>query len=300
MAWYADAALRSARRSLRVPPVVDLPAGRAVELPGRGSTYLVDTGAVRTDGRPAPTLFLLHALACTGLLTWYPSIPELRRRYRLVVFDQRWHGQGIRSPHFDLDDCADDLIAVADLLGIEQVVPVGFSMGSLVAQLAWHRHPDRVAGAVLAAGAASFAAEGHRPRALELVGERVTHAAERRLAAAAHARATPTGDPERWALEQFRSTSPAEIAGAAAVISNFDSAAWIGRMDVPTSVVITAKDRVIGTARQRRLAALLPFSTSYEVDAGHASCVLGAHRFTPALLAACASVAARVATREPH
>ena len=311
MAWFAEAALRSARRSLQVPPDVDLPAGRIVQLPGRGSTYLVDTGVptgdpAAEDGTPAearregPTLFLLHALACTGLLTWYPSIPELRRRYRLVVFDQRWHGQGFRSPRFDLDDCADDLIAVADLLGVDQIVPVGFSMGSLVAQLAWRRHPSRIAGAVLGAGTASFAAEGSTPRALEVISTRVARLAERRVATGSRNGVTAAGDPDRWAYEQFRSTSAAEIAGAGAVISRFDSSGWIGRMDVPTAVVVTAKDRAIGTARQRRLAALLPASTSYEADAGHASCVVGAHRFTPALLAACASVTSRVAWREPR
>ena len=37
--------------------------------PGRGSTYVTDTPGPRPD---SPTIVLLHALGCTGLLTWYP------------------------------------------------------------------------------------------------------------------------------------------------------------------------------------------------------------------------------------
>ena len=119
-----------------VAPVGRLPHGRVVELSNRGSTYVVDSGP--TAG--GPTFVLLHSLACTGLLTWYPSLEMMRRFGRVVVFDQRCHGSGIASPRFQLEDCADDVAALADELGIETFIPVGFSMGSLVAQQVWRRH----------------------------------------------------------------------------------------------------------------------------------------------------------------
>ena len=121
-----------------VAPVGRLPHGRVVELSNRGSTYVVDSGP--TAGGPA--FVLLHSLACTGLLTWYPSLEMMRRFGRVVVFDQRCHGSGIASPRFQLEDCADDVAALADELGIETFIPVGFSMGSLVAQHVWRRHRD--------------------------------------------------------------------------------------------------------------------------------------------------------------
>ena len=66
MGRLADLALLASGRVARVAPCVDLPEGRQVELGGRGTTYLVDTGPVRTPtGREQPTLILLHALACT-------------------------------------------------------------------------------------------------------------------------------------------------------------------------------------------------------------------------------------------
>src|SRR4029078_1051660 len=134
--------------SLKLPevaPVGRLPHGRVVELCDRGSTYVVDSGP--TAG--GPTFVLLHSLACTGLLTWYPSLAMMRRFGRVVVFDQRWHGSGIASPHFRLTDCADDVAALADELGVETFVPVGFSMGSLVAQQVWRPRAGEVGALVL-------------------------------------------------------------------------------------------------------------------------------------------------------
>ena len=140
-----------------VAPVGRLPRGRVVELPGRGSTYVVDSGPTASG----PTFVLLHSLACTGLLSWYPSLAMMRRFGRVVVFDQRCHGSGIASPRFLLEDCADDVAALADELRIETFIPVGFSMGSLVAQQVWRRHRDRVDALVLCAAAATFGRATH-------------------------------------------------------------------------------------------------------------------------------------------
>jgi len=227
-------ALAATARLVRMPPVPEIPAGRVVELPGRGTTYLVDTG-VPARNESAPTVFLLHALACTGLLTWYPCLEALRARYRVVIFDQRWHGQGIRIGRFDLDDCADDAAAVAELLGIESFISVGYSMGTLVSQLVWRRHPDRVAGLVLCAGSTHFATTPRRSDTVRVVGGRIAAMAarDRRLVAGL---LDQTVD-DRWAWRQFRSTTGRDVATAGSVIARFDSRPWIGSVDVPTAVV---------------------------------------------------------------
>jgi pimeloyl-ACP methyl ester carboxylesterase len=279
---------------LRVPVVPEIPAGRVLELPGRGTTYVVDTGAPHPD---APTVFLLHALACTGLLTWYPCLAELRRDYRVVVFDQRWHGQGIRDVAFRMEDCADDVVAVADALGIDRFICAGYSMGTLVSQVVWHRHPDRVAGLVLCAGATHFVDGPRRAAAVRGVGARLAEigARQQRIAAAV---LDETVD-EQWGWRQFRATSGRDIAHVTPALARFDSRPWIQRVDVPTAVVVTTRDRVIGPARQRELVSGIRGAVQFDVPGGHASCVLGAERFRPALLAALASVTGRTATASP-
>ena len=104
-------------------------------------------------------------------------------------------------------------------------------------------------------------------------------------------------DHNRWAMRQLRLTPASAISGAAAVVSRFDSSAWIGEMDIPAAVVVTTKDRVITPDRQRWLARQIKDATVYEADAGHASVVMRADKFIPALQAACASVSARISAQ---
>jgi pimeloyl-ACP methyl ester carboxylesterase len=169
-------------------------------------------------------------------------------------------------------------------------------MGTLVSQVAWHRHPGRVSGLVLCAGTTHFAASPRRADTVRRAGGRIAAMATRQQRLAVEA-LDQTAD-DRWAWRQFRATTTAEVAAAGSVIARFDSRGWIDDVDVPTAVVVTARDRLIPPARQRELARRIPGATAYEVDAGHAACVLNAQRFRPAMLAATASVTNRIRSTE--
>src|SRR5438067_11733711 len=132
---------------------VSRPPGRGLGVPGRGDTFVYEM-----EGPPAaPVLFLVHGLVATTQLNWFPAFPVLADRYRVVATDLRGHGRGFPSGNrFRLSDCADDIAAVADALGVERFIPVGYSLGGPVAQLVWHRHRDRVEGLVLAATSRNF------------------------------------------------------------------------------------------------------------------------------------------------
>ena len=144
------------RRAVKLPTVEAVPEGRMVDLPGRGSTFVVDVPGPIAD---APTIVLLHALGCTAYLTWFGVLGELSRTHRVVALDLRWHGRGIRSPRFRIADCADDVAGVLDELGIDTAIVAGYSLGGAVAQEVWHRHPERVSGLVLASTARNL--RGH-------------------------------------------------------------------------------------------------------------------------------------------
>lgn len=287
------------RKRVQVPPV-DVPEGRWLELPGRGRTWITDAPGPTPD---APAVVLLHAVGCTGLLTWYPSIPELTRTHRVVTFDQRWHGRGIASEEFSLEDCADDVAAVIDTLGLDRPIVGGYSMGGVVAQRTWRRHPQKVGGLLLAATAAHFRVS--RQEVLFHQGISMGMGRLRTVASASVARAaglhTGPGRDEvdvaraaRWALTEFNSTSPWAIGQALAAIGRHHATPWLSRIDVPTAVVVTARDHLIPPARQRRMAQRIPAATIHEVDAGHAACVLQADVFVPAVLEAVRTLQARI------
>src|SRR3954452_22466791 len=123
-------------------PDVEIPEGRWLQLPRRGRTWLTELA-----GPPgAQSIVLLHAVGCTGMLTWFPVVQQLAERYHVVVFDQRWHGRGIISESFSLQDCADDVAAVITELGLDDPIIAGYSMGSVIAQRVWRQHPALVGG----------------------------------------------------------------------------------------------------------------------------------------------------------
>lgn len=275
-------------RAITVPPTSGLPVPSRLSLAGRGETSVVDVGP-----RDAPAVFLLHGLACTALLNWYPALPELTKRYRVIGLDQRWHGMGIRTDPFSLEDCADDVVALADLLGIEGFTVAGYSMGGLVGQLVARRYPERLRGLVLCASASTFR-RNRRHRAVLNAYGRTAAIWQARAQLATHHGAVPDGLADhRWLYGQFRSTKPAAVMAAIDVIGRFDSSRWLRELDVPASVVVTARDRAVPPIHQRSIARAIRGATSFEINAGHAACVFRAERFVPALAAACASVHAR-------
>ncbi|MBZ5738810.1 alpha/beta fold hydrolase [Nocardioides mangrovi] len=289
------------KRSVYVPHV-RIPEGRMVELPGRGSTYVTDTPGPDPH---SPTVVLLHAVGCTGLLTWFPAIEPLSRRFRVVTLDQRWHGRGIQSDDFSLQDCADDVAALVGVLGLEDVIVAGYSMGSIIAQRVWRQHPEVVAGLVLCATTDRFRSSVaerafHQGMEVTMLGARGlsrsrTAARAARTAGRATARALDIAprDIHDWAVEEFRSTSPWAVAQAVAALGRHHSRPWLGRIDVPTAVVVTTKDKVLPPRHQVSLARRIPGATIHEVAAGHAACVMQSERFVPAFIEAVTTVNAR-------
>jgi pimeloyl-ACP methyl ester carboxylesterase len=292
---------RTLLRELVDVPEIAMPGGRWLDLPGRGRTWLTDIPGPTPD---APAVILLHAVGCTGLLTWFPVIERLAERYRVVVFDQRWHGRGIVSEHFSLRDCADDVAAVADTLGLEAPVVAGYSMGSIISQRVWRQHPDRFGGLVLAATTDHFRTTGSERvfhQGMELgMGALRTLSRSKTISMTSRMTAELLLDPtdmHDWALAQFRSTSPWAVAQAVAALGRHHSTPWLPKIDIPTAVVVTTRDRVLAPHRQRRIAARIPGATVHEADCGHAGCVLQADTFVPALLEAVDTTMGRRSSR---
>ncbi|MFL6109441.1 MAG: alpha/beta fold hydrolase [Marmoricola sp.] len=293
--------LPSLLRELVDVPEVVVPKGRWLDVPGRGRTWLTDIPGPTPE---APAVILLHAVGCTGLLTWFPVVERLSAKYRVVIFDQRWHGRGIMSENFSIRDCADDVAAIANVLDLDLPVVAGYSMGSIVAQRCWRQHPKRFGGLVLAASTDHFRTTGTERvfhQAMELgMGALRTLSRSKALTVAAKATTEALLDPSdthTWALNEWRSTSSWAVAQAVASLGRFHSTPWLRDIDVPTAVVVTTKDKVLAPERQRMIAASIPGATVHEAACGHAGCVLDSATFVPAFLEAVDTTAGRRASR---
>lgn len=136
------------RHEAEVPvPPPDLPSGRVLYLPGRARSSSASTtdrptrspSSCSTAGRHRRT-----PLGSPPTPPWPPTTPCWPSTTRVT-------GRGIRAESpFRLEECADDAAAVLELLGVKQAVVAGYSMGGAISLLLQRRHPELVAGLVLA------------------------------------------------------------------------------------------------------------------------------------------------------
>lgn len=273
-----------------------LPFGRTLDLPGRGSTFVRD--AAGPAG--APVVMLLHGWSATADLNWHPTFGPLSRHFRVLAMDHRGHGRGLRHPGpFRLEDCADDVAAVADQLGVERMIVVGYSMGGPIAQLLWRCRPDLVDGLVLCSTGASFASTA-RLRALftmagGLAGTRASGTVGTLAGSAlgVMSRWTSRRGEVAWGVDEIALHDWASLIEAGHRIGRYDARGWIGGIDVPTAVLVTDHDEVVPTTHQLHLGDAIAGATVRRLAGGHHTCVTDPERFVPELVAACREVGER-------
>ncbi len=93
------------------------------------------------------SFFLLHGLG--------NNMRQVKAMYRpveniqYVFMDQRGHGQSTSDGDYSFDTMVNDVIAMADHLGIKEFAIGGISMGAAVSLATYFRYPDRVRGLFL-------------------------------------------------------------------------------------------------------------------------------------------------------
>lgn len=249
---------------------------------------------------------LVHGWTSSSDLNWFTAYAQLAEHFRVIGFDLRGHGHtGLRTRgRFRLTDCADDAAALADALGIERFIAVGYSMGGAIASLVWQRHRRRVDGLVLCATAPVFAHNRSFRLQMGLLGPIAasTRAMPRPAAQRVYEeivwRRTKDRDYHPWMVDEIRAADPRMMLEAGYDLGRFDSRGWLGQIDTPASVVVMTRDSLVPTARQFELAHALPRARTYEVEGDHVVCVGNPRAFVPVFVEACLDVAARVAVAD--
>ena len=195
------------------------------------------------------------------------------------------------------------MVALADELGIDRFIPVGYSMGGPIAQLIWRRNPERVAGLVLCATSRNFAGRPVEKAMFSMMtplsmAARVTPSAwQRQMTARMLAGRFDDDDGGRWAIDEKRRNDPRVIVEAGLALGHFSSKEWIGGVDVPSAVVLTELDSLVPPDRQRRLAESIAGATVHRVPGDHTVCVMDPEAFVPRLVDAVTSVTNRIDRR---
>lgn len=120
----------------------------------------------------APAVLFLNSLG-TDLRMWEAVAARLPG-LRLIGFDKRGHGLSATPERpWDIEDLAEDAVALLDHLGVDRAVVAGCSVGGLIAQALAVRHPRRVAALLLSNTAARIGTPeswGKRMQAVEAGG----------------------------------------------------------------------------------------------------------------------------------
>jgi pimeloyl-ACP methyl ester carboxylesterase len=268
----------------------EMPAGREIDLPGRGTAF------VRFADGPegAATVLLVHGLFATADLNWSLAMPQLSARFRVVAPDLRGHGRGLATRRFDGEECADDLAAIVRELGLARVIVVGYSLGGLVAQLFARRYPDLVGGLVLCATASAFDVPTSQGplRAVDWAARRAPEPLRRAALMTMLAPKNAKSPRGRWMMSQVRRHDTMAMLDAVAEAGRFNSSAWLGDNIAPSAVIVTTIDRTVPVETQRALSRTLGGSVQ-EIEADHFACIKRPQEFNTALFAACVGVAAQ-------
>lgn len=226
----------------------------------------------------APPLVLMHGWGFDGEMTYYKMIPSLAERHRVIVPDHRNHGKSdrIRGP-VDVDDLALETIGVLDALGYDRFDVFGYSLGGMAAQVLADRYPERVRRLILA-GTSAYPIDRLRipARFVFWISRAVARLSKKEVVILTYRFLLRSGIVEarhaRWLWAALLNRDPTLYYEAGKAAWRFDSRAWVGRIAVPTMVIIPTDDQIVPTRSQRELAALIGADRVVEITgAGHES-----------------------------
>jgi 3-oxoadipate enol-lactonase len=99
---------------------------------------------VVTGPEDAPVVVLSNSLGSTTSM-WDAQAEALAEHFRVVRYDTRGHGDSpVPQGPYDIDDLADDVVALLDTLGVDRAHVVGLSLGGMTGMRLAARNPERV------------------------------------------------------------------------------------------------------------------------------------------------------------
>ncbi|WP_406175101.1 4-carboxymuconolactone decarboxylase [Streptomyces sp. NBC_00996] len=214
----------------------------------------------RFDGpEDAPVLILGPSLGTTWHM-WDRQVPELSKHWRVFRFDLPGHGGAPAYPAGSVAELADRLLATLDGLGVQRFGYAGCAFGGAIGIELARRHPERLASLALIAASPRFGtADEFRQRGVIVRTnglEPVARTSPERWFTGGFAAAQPA--ITEWAVQMVRTTDPGCYIAACEALAAFDVRAELGRIGVPTLVLVGSDDQVTGPAEARTLVAGIP------------------------------------------
>jgi pimeloyl-ACP methyl ester carboxylesterase len=234
--------------------------------------------AYRDEGEGVP-LVLLHGLMAHG--GFFRAQAALAADFRVIAIDLRGHGASARAGERPtVEQLAGDVSALAEALGLERAIGVGWSLGATVL---WHvlagPAARRFAGAVVVDMTARVRNDeewdlGLSPEACEARSNAIRDDFPAFAATAGQGIfAQPAAQREmaEWASLEFARNDAEAIGSVWASLVRQDVRALLRKIEHPTLIVHGGKSRLYGDDTADHLVAALPQARAVRFDrSGHA------------------------------
>jgi pimeloyl-ACP methyl ester carboxylesterase len=220
-------------------------------------------------------LLLLHGIGSNSR-AFRHQLADLSDKWTVVAWDAPGYGRS-DDPlvPFTLADLADRAVSLLDELAIERAHLLGVSMGGVIAQLVYHRHPRRVQSLILADTNPGGGGLPEPERSARVQGrlEALERLGPRGMAQArAPVLLRPDAPAELLAevTEIMAEVRPAGYRAAAIALGQTDLTPLLGEIAVPTLVIHGELDKVVPPETGRFLAENIPGAQFVLIpDAGH-------------------------------
>lgn len=236
-----------------------------------------------------PWVMLSHSLAC-NLHMWDEQMAALTRKYKVLRYDTRGHGQSeAPAGAYTLEQLADDAHGLLAALGVKQTHWVGLSMGGMIGQTFALKYPGVFKSLTLADTTSRYPAE-----AAPVWADRIKTAETQGLGAIVD------GTLTRWFTEPYRKSNPPALARVGDSIRATPVAGFVGcchaipkinlthrlkEIACPALVIVGEQDPGTPVAMAREIHHALPGSELVIIpSAAHLSNIEQAQAFTAALL----------------
>ncbi len=213
----------------------------------------------------------------SDLRIWDDVVPTFLDQYPIIRHDKRGHGLSDCPPApYSIRNHSEDLVKLLDHLNIDQVIPIGISVGGMIAQDFTINHPDRVKALVLCDTGAKIGTD-------ELWNDRIDALRANGMAYLA--------EPilERWFAPAFKENDPAAYQGYYNLLTRMPVTGYTGTCEALRDAdlregvkTITAKTLVLcgdedmstPPALNQELAESIPNAEFALIEkAGHLPCV---------------------------
>lgn len=192
----------------------------------------------RLEGRSGlPALALSHSLGCDHSM-WAPQMPDLLQHFQVLRYDARGHGASeVPAGDYTLGQFGQDVLGLADRLGLAKFAFCGISMGGAVGQWLAINAPQRLTRLVLANTSPKFGTP-------DVWNARIKAVREGGMAAIVDATMQRFFSPDKqdtaWAQSTRRvllGTDPKGYAACCSALRDADTRAVLGKISVPTLVI---------------------------------------------------------------